>query len=50
MSIDYQTPPDTPDYKGSYAFVSLGCAKNTVDSERMMGLLKLDGYQLVADT
>lgn len=35
--------------KGSYAFVSLGCAKNLVDSERMLGLLKLDGYELVAD-
>lgn len=35
--------------KGSYAFVSLGCPKNTVDSERMLGLLQLDGYQLVGD-
>lgn len=35
--------------KGSYAFISLGCPKNTVDSERMLGLLKLDGYDLVAD-
>jgi ribosomal protein S12 methylthiotransferase len=35
--------------KGSYAFVSLGCAKNLVDSERMLGLLQLDGYELVAD-
>jgi ribosomal protein S12 methylthiotransferase len=33
--------------KGSYAFVSLGCPKNLVDSERMLGLLQLDGYQLV---
>jgi ribosomal protein S12 methylthiotransferase len=33
--------------KGSYAFVSLGCAKNLVDSERMLGLLRLDGYELV---
>ncbi len=49
MTPDYQKIPDSPDYKGSYAFVSLGCPKNTVDSERMMGLLKLDGYQLVAD-
>ncbi len=49
LSADYQPPPQSPDYKGSYAFVSLGCAKNTVDSERMMGLLKLDGYQLVPD-
>ena len=29
--------------------MSLGCAKNLVDSERMMGLLKLDGYELVVD-
>jgi ribosomal protein S12 methylthiotransferase len=35
--------------KGTYAFVSLGCPKNTVDSERMLGLLRLDGYRLVAD-
>jgi ribosomal protein S12 methylthiotransferase len=35
--------------KGKYAFVSLGCPKNLVDSERMLGLLQLDGYQLVDD-
>src|SRR5258708_23151408 len=35
--------------KGSYAFVSLGCPKNLVDSERMLGLLQLDGYELVND-
>ena len=35
--------------KGRYAFVSLGCPKNTVDSERMLGLLQLDGYELIAD-
>jgi ribosomal protein S12 methylthiotransferase len=33
----------------TYAFVSLGCAKNLVDSERMLGLLQLDGYRLVDD-
>ena len=55
MSVDSQTPtdfqklPESSDYKGRYAFISLGCAKNTVDSERMMGLLKLDGYQLISD-
>jgi ribosomal protein S12 methylthiotransferase len=49
LTVEYQRPPDTADFKGSYAFVSLGCAKNTVDSERMMGLLKLDGYRLVSD-
>jgi ribosomal protein S12 methylthiotransferase len=35
--------------KGRYAFVSLGCPKNLVDSERMLGRLQLDGYELVAD-
>ncbi len=35
--------------KGRYAFVSLGCPKNLVDSERMLGLLQLDGYELVND-
>ncbi|MGL4511603.1 MAG: 30S ribosomal protein S12 methylthiotransferase RimO [Lacipirellulaceae bacterium] len=35
--------------KGKYAFISLGCPKNTVDSERMLGLLQLDGYELIAD-
>ena len=35
--------------KGTYAFVSLGCPKNLVDSERMLGLLQLDGYELVHD-
>jgi len=33
--------------KGRYTFVSLGCPKNLVDSERMLGHLQLDGYQLV---
>ena len=36
-------------YKGRYSFISLGCPKNTVDSERMMGLLQLDGYELVRE-
>lgn len=35
--------------KGTYAFVSLGCPKNVVDSERMLGLLQLDGYELVEE-
>ena len=49
MSTDFQSLPESKDIKGSYSFISLGCAKNTVDSDRMMGLLKLDGYQMVAD-
>jgi ribosomal protein S12 methylthiotransferase len=35
--------------KGTYAFVSLGCPKNLVDSERMLGKLCQDGYALVPD-
>lgn len=33
----------------TYAFISLGCPKNLVDSERMLGLLRLEGYTLQAD-
>jgi ribosomal protein S12 methylthiotransferase len=33
--------------KGSYALISLGCPKNLIDTERMAGLLRLDGYRLV---
>src|SRR5215831_8430469 len=35
--------------KGRFAFVSLGCPKNLVDSERMLGKLAQDGYTLTAD-
>ncbi len=35
--------------KGSYAFISLGCPKNLVDSEKMLGHLALDGYTLVPE-
>jgi ribosomal protein S12 methylthiotransferase len=38
-----------PDLKGRFSFVSLGCPKNLVDSERMLGLLAQDGYALVPD-
>jgi len=31
------------------AFVTLGCPKNTVDSENMLGLLVRDGFRTVAD-
>src|SRR3954471_9679778 len=34
----------------TFAFVSLGCPKNLVDSERMLGKLAQDGYSLVPDT
>jgi ribosomal protein S12 methylthiotransferase len=41
--------PEVSQVKGTYAFVSLGCPKNLVDSERMLGLLQLDGYRLVPE-
>ena len=40
---------ETGPSKGTYAFVSLGCPKNLVDSEKMLGSLSLDGYSLVSD-
>ena len=45
----YATDENRADAKGKYAFVSLGCPKNLVDSERMLGMLQLDGYELVND-
>jgi ribosomal protein S12 methylthiotransferase len=33
----------------TFAFVSLGCPKNLVDSERMLGKLTQDGYALTPD-
>ena len=33
----------------SVAFVSLGCPKNLVDSERMLGLLAEDGLTITND-
>ena len=42
-------PPATQQMKGAYALISLGCPKNLVDSERMAGLLGLDGYRMVAE-
>jgi ribosomal protein S12 methylthiotransferase len=48
MQLPLLTPARDNDTqaKGTYAFVSLGCPKNTVDSERMLGKLAQDGYVL----
>src|SRR5262249_34610100 len=35
--------------KSTFAFVSLGCPKNTVDSERMLGKLAQGGFALVPE-
>src|SRR5437764_469901 len=51
LPLTTETPvahaPGSP--KGNYAFISLGCPKNTVDSERMLGKLAQDGYALQGD-
>ena len=51
LSAPVRTPEaDAPgSAKGSFAFVSLGCPKNTVDSERMLGKLATEGYALRPD-
>ena len=49
MTDSFSAQLDRSQCKGTYAFVSLGCPKNLVDSERMLGLLQLDGYRLVPD-
>jgi ribosomal protein S12 methylthiotransferase len=41
---------NTNEVKGTISFVSLGCSKNLVDSERMLGLLAQDGYALVPES
>ncbi|HEX4651643.1 MAG TPA: 30S ribosomal protein S12 methylthiotransferase RimO, partial [Granulicella sp.] len=52
------TPPDllaaqpaetTPSTRPKVGFVSLGCPKNLVDSEVMMGLLHHNGAELTPD-
>ena len=50
--IDGKRPPlvdPNIQAKGTFHFVSLGCPKNTVDSERMLGKLAQDGYVLSPD-
>jgi ribosomal protein S12 methylthiotransferase len=42
-------PVDPATCRGTFSMVSLGCPKNLVDSERMLGLLREDGWQLVTD-
>jgi len=42
-------PVDPANCRGTFSLVSLGCPKNLVDSERMLGLLRDDGWQFVAE-
>jgi len=49
-SPEMGTETDDGSYsKGTYAFISLGCPKNLVDSEKMLGSLAIDGYTMVSD-
>src|ERR1700680_4734249 len=43
------SPPKKSEAAPTFAFISLGCPKNLVDSERMLGLLAQDGYALQAN-
>jgi ribosomal protein S12 methylthiotransferase len=47
LPLASETTTGTP--RGNYAFISLGCPKNLVDSERMLGKLAQDGYALQPD-
>ena len=50
MALDSATRVDrTTDTVTTVAFVNLGCAKNLVDSEKMLGLLAEDGLILTDD-
>jgi len=42
-------PGDPATRRGNFSIVTLGCPKNLVDSERMLGLLRDDGWQLVPE-
>lgn len=44
-----QTDTTLPGGRGRYAVISLGCPKNLVDTEQMLGRLEHDGYQLTQD-
>ncbi len=45
-SVEASSNTDTPDKKKRVGFVSLGCPKALVDSERILTQLKLDGYDI----
>ncbi|MBA3314065.1 MAG: 30S ribosomal protein S12 methylthiotransferase RimO [Planctomycetaceae bacterium] len=52
-STSAMSPPGSGDEprpsKGRFCFISLGCPKNLVDSEKMLGTLAIDGYTLVSE-
>ena len=49
-TVGLSVPPiDPAQRRGTFSLVSLGCPKNLVDSERMLGLLRDDGWQFVPE-
>ncbi len=47
MSVEtYQPNPTHPSTAGRIGFVSLGCPKNLVDSERILTQLRTEGYEI----
>jgi len=48
VSLDLRRPPSASAGK-SVGFVSLGCPKNLVDSEVMLGRLRAQGYEIAPD-
>ena len=49
-AVGLSVPPiDPAKRRGTFSLVSLGCPKNLVDSERMLGLLRDDGWQFVPE-
>src|SRR5689334_11442399 len=49
MASRLVTPSRSPSKKTTIGFVNLGCSKNQVDSEIMLGTLVTDGFALTAD-
>jgi ribosomal protein S12 methylthiotransferase len=49
MTALEKDPPSGPVAAKTFAFISLGCPKNLVDSERMLGKLAQGGYAPVPD-
>jgi ribosomal protein S12 methylthiotransferase len=49
MTIKSSKQPNEGVYDNTFAFVSLGCPKNLVDSERMLGKLAQAGYALTPE-
>ena len=43
-------PPNLGGSKGTVDFISLGCSKNLVDSEQLMGLFEAHGYRVTHDS